>query len=245
METVLRSRKLTELGFKHGFSLRCPQNLASALDSENRPALNYEAIARAIGYAPADLYEVAQEHGAAVEVIGPGAKPQDTRMQPADALVACNPPAAVGVRVADCLALLLADPDSGAVAAIHAGWRGVATGVVGAGLNALIAQSSSRSERIRAAIFPHIRCCCFEVGEDVAKQLAAISPDLGAVYRRQNRFFADLSAIVRAQLLQKALAQENIDDVGGCTRCDSFNFFSYRREAERCGRHLAAIVVRR
>jgi YfiH family protein len=132
------------------------------------------------------------------------------------------------------------------VAAIHAGWRGTVRGVVEAGVRALLGAGSGRPEQLRAAIFPHIRACCFEVGEDVAQELLDATPggDLAVIDRSRAKPHVDLAAIVSAKLHALGLERGHVEQVEGCTRCEPQRFFSYRRDGKRSGRHLAAIVSR-
>ena len=148
------------------------------------------------------------------------------------------------MRIADCAPLLLLDTESGAVAALHAGWRGTVGGVVAAGVQALLQRGGGRREALAVAIFPHIRRCCFEVGDDVAAELARPRPIRDVVDRSRGKPHVDLTAILVAQLAALGVARERIDDVAGCTRCEAQRFFSFRRDGKQSGRHLAAIVSR-
>jgi polyphenol oxidase len=180
-----------------------------------------------------------------VQAVSVGDDRAVVRRLEADALVAPAGGFAVAVRTADCVPLLLFAADSGAVAAVHAGWRGVARGVVEAGVDALMQIGKDAPQRLSAAVFPHIGVCCFEVGEDVAEQLAALHPDPRAVVdRTRSKPHVDLAAIVRAKLEALGVREENIERIAGCTRCEPERFFSYRRDGQRSGRHVAAIVSR-
>jgi len=153
--------------------------------------------------------------------------------QEADALVARPGPAcAVGVRVADCVPVLVASTDTGAVAAIHAGWRGVVAGVVPAGVE-LLGRGA-----LLAAIGPCIGACCFEVGADVAERIGFVTRRAG------DKAYVDLRAAVRAQLRVLGLADDAIDDVPGCTKHEPDRFHSFRRDGANSGRMLAAIATR-
>jgi len=157
---------------------------------------------------------------------------------------------AAGVRTADCVPVLVADRSSGAVAAAHAGWKGVEAGVVAAAVRELLGDGDGGPASLVAAIGPHIETCCFEVGVDVADRLAAASPAGRAVVRpaspskSDTHALVDLRRAVRAQLEALGFAAGAIDDVRGCTACDAERFFSYRRDGARSGRHVSAIVAR-
>jgi purine-nucleoside/S-methyl-5'-thioadenosine phosphorylase / adenosine deaminase len=157
---------------------------------------------------------------------------ENARGAEADAVIAREGAVAVGVRVADCVPVLVGDETSGNVAAIHAGWRGVEAGVVPAGVELLA------GDRLVAAIGPCIGGCCFEVGEDVAARI-------GFVVRRQgDKAFVDLRAAVRAQLRALGVDDARIDDVPGCTKHEPDRFHSFRRDGANSGRMLAAIARR-
>lgn len=252
--SAIRSRLLSEHGIAHGFSTReggvsAPPfdalNLARTVgDDAAAVAENHRRLAADVGYDVARLFETSQVHGAVVRAIEAGDRVDVVRDVRADALVAPRAGDVVGVRTADCLPLLLADPESGAVAAIHAGWRGVVAGVVVAGLEALCARSGAPASRLVAAIGPCIRAESFEVGAEVAEQLAAVSHGTPVVVAREPRPHVDLVRAVLAQLEALGVPRASIDDVGGDTFADPARFFSHRRDADRSGRHLAVIVAR-
>jgi hypothetical protein len=145
----------------------------------------------------------------------------------------------VGVRTADCVPILVGDLESGAVLAIHAGWRGVVAGVVPAGLSKLGGRA------LVAAIGPHIRGPSFEVGPDVKDQIAAAGGvDVVVGTSPAGRPLVDLCRAIRAQLARAGVDEAHVDDVGGCTLTEPARFFSFRRDGQRSGRHLAVIVAR-
>jgi polyphenol oxidase len=252
---LLKSRLLEGLGVRHGFNLRTGGvSQAAAYSSFNLgravgddPELvreNHRRFAAAVGYDESALFETSQVHAAGVlTVAGSEAQPAVRGLE-ADALVAAPGGVAIGVRIADCAPVLLLDTESGAVAALHAGWRGTVRGVVAAGVQTLLQRGGGRSEALAAAIFPHIRRCCFEVGDDVAAELVAASPDPNVVDWSRGKPHVDLMAILVAQLAALGIPRERIDDIPGCTRCEPQRFFSFRRDGKQSGRHLAAIVSR-
>lgn len=259
MSHLLRSSVLGALGVSHGFNLRtggvsegpyASFNLGRSVgDTPAAVATNLERFAQGLCIEPERLFETSQVHGAAVRVVGPGEVAAGVRAEEADALATREGGLAVGIRVADCVPVVLIDAGSGAVAAAHAGWRGVTQAVVLRALEAVLRLGGERARaaHVRAAIFPHIRACCFEVGEEVAEPLAASAAaahaPLGVVDRSRSKPHVDLGSIVRAQLLSAGVPNDQIDDVAGCTRCEPERFFSFRRDGQRSGRHIAAIVA--
>jgi hypothetical protein len=126
------------------------------------------------------------------------------------------------VRTADCLPVLVAEVEGGCVAAIHAGWRGLAAGVVAA----TVARLPARAERLSAWIGPRICRDCYEVGEDVRAALSAHGDAFAP--GRPGHWQADLPAIARAQL--RAAGVGSVVDSALCTACDR-GLFSARHGA--------------
>jgi YfiH family protein len=226
----LKSALLRDAGFSHGFSTK----MAGSTEG-------FAAFLADAGIDGTQLRQVHQVHGP--RAVRAPALP--TPASEADALVALAP-LAVAVRVADCVPILLADPSSGAVAAVHAGWRGLASGVIGAAADALseIAGASPRGAWL-AAIGPCIGPCCFEVGSDVARTIAAAVESDAVIARTVgDKAFVDLRAGVRLRLATSGFASAHVEDIPGCTKCDGEQFFSYRRDGANAGRLFAAIAAR-
>ncbi|MBZ5631957.1 MAG: peptidoglycan editing factor PgeF [Acidobacteriia bacterium] len=149
-----------------------------------------------------------------------------------DALLTSEPGVAVSVRTADCFPILLADPNTRAVAAVHAGWRGTAAGVVRASLTRMRSEFGTDPRNVFAAIGPGIGACCYEVGIEVARQFGM--PEAGNL---------DLAAENRRQLIAAGLKPDSIEVVGDCTFCTPARFFSWRRDQDRAGRMISFIRV--
>jgi YfiH family protein len=163
----------------------------------------------------------------------------------ADAIVSDGPGLACAVRTADCVPLLLGDRETRRVAAVHAGWRGVVKGVVAATLEQMLARGSHTADLL-VAIGPHISREAFEIGDEVAQQLATASSAQNAVLTRPgHKPHADLSAILVSQLEALGVPARNIELVPGCTFSDPASFYSYRRDGRHSGRQLSAIVSER
>jgi YfiH family protein len=230
---LLMSRVLEAAGLLHAFPER------SATDAELTLELGLPGAAA--------IVQVKQVHGGdAIEASDAAATSAGAG---ADALVgrAGRAVVAVGVRVADCVPVLVADEATGDVAAIHAGWRGVAAGIVQAGVERLAADGlRSGGARLVAAIGPCIGPCCFEVGRDVAEKIARASHGAHVVAAvRDDKAYVDLRAAVRAQLVAAGVRDARIDDVPGCTKHETGRFHSFRRDGSGSGRMLAAIATRR
>lgn len=145
----------------------------------------------------------------------------------ADCIVAATRGLAPAVLTADCLPIVIAAP--GAVAAVHAGWRGLDAGVIA---NAVAELREHGGGVMHAAIGPGAGACCYEVGDDLHRRFNAHCQDF------RNGANLDLKAIARVQLMEAGVAR--IHDAGICTICgDPTLTYSYRREGAETGRQAA------
>jgi len=136
--------------------------------------------------------------------------------------------------------VLLVDAEGRGVAAVHAGWRGVAAGVVPAAV-ASLARRGIEPAGLLAAVGPAIGACCYEVGADVAARVVAAAggrADLAT--GGPERVLLDLKGAVREQLARSGIARESILLAPWCTRCRGDLFFSYRRDGDSAGRMMAS-----
>jgi YfiH family protein len=246
------STLLTHAGFRHAFFTRrggvssgpyaSLSFSVAAGDTEECVSANLERAADALGVTAARVYYASQIHGAEALLIDGSEDRRKVLFCEADALVGQNPETAVGVRMADCLPILIGDRASGSVAAIHAGWRGLVRGVIASGIGALRRKTGAPGDLV-ASIGPHITGSAFEVSEDVADDLWRASPAEGVVERGSGpKPRVHLARIARAQLEEAGVAPDAIEVVAGCTFGDRDDFFSFRRDGPKSGRHLAAIV---
>jgi YfiH family protein len=183
---------------------------------------------------PADPVWLQQEHGARVVDAEAGTAT-------ADAATALAPDVVCAVSVADCLPVLLCDADGRAVAAAHAGWRGLAAGVLQNTVQALRQRLGDPRARVLAYLGPAIGPQRFEVGEDVLQAMRAALPRADAAFVPlpiDGKYLADLVALAR-----QALGQVGVEDTYGgalCTASDPARFYSFRRDKV-TGRHVAVI----
>lgn len=155
-----------------------------------------------------------------------------------DAAVTRNAGVVLAIRCADCLPVFLSDRDANVVGAAHAGWRGLAAGV----LESTIEAMRSNPARITAWLGPCIGPAAFEVGTDVREAFVTGDRDAAAAFApgRPGRWFADLERLAR-----RRLAQAGVTDVHGggmCTLSDPVRFFSFRRDGT-SGRMAALIWI--
>jgi YfiH family protein len=242
--------------FSHGFTTReggvstgpfASLNLGLSWGDEREAVMENRRRLRAAGGAKS-LYVVPQVHGAGVVTVRADDEPGEIALKKADALVSDVAGAALAVFVADCVPVLVADPRTGACAAVHAGWRGVVAGVAPSAITRIAEAFGGRAADLRVALGPSIGRCCFEVGPEVAAAFASAFPAARAgeivVERPAARPHVDLRGALRAQLAAVGIAPGHIEASEACTRCDPARFFSFRRDNTRTGQHMAFITRR-
>ncbi len=231
--------------YRHGFTTReggvsrgayATLNLSTSVgDDPARVRENWDRLRASTGLAFA---RVRQVHGCRVVGAEAGTDP----VEEADAVTTSTPGVAACVSVADCVPVLLADPRSGAVAAVHAGWRGTIGGAAPAGVQALVERYGARPGDLLAAIGPGIGPCCFEVSRDLAARFRDEVGPVTATPRDQGSR-VDLWRANELLLRRAGLRPARIETLGRCTSCEERTFFSHRRDDGLTGRHVAFIAA--
>lgn len=211
-------------------------NLGAGLgDNEEHVRTNLDRVVVKAGL-PAIPHRSHQCHGIGhIWCEGPAMRDNAT----ADVLLTQQAGCAVSVRTADCTPILLVDPKTGIAAAVHAGWRGTAKRIVRQAVT-VMQSHGSRPEHILASLGPCIGPCCFSIGEETTAALMASCDDAG-YYIHANT--ADLAGINALQLQQAGVSKAHIESIRACTACDNKHFFSYRRDGDKSGRHLAIVAM--
>ena len=238
---ALHCRPLDELA-THLFTTRQLQLLDTS---------DYERLAQVVG--AEYVVTLTQVHGAAAHVIRRGSSLPEQRPE-ADILVSDVPEVAIAVRAADCVPILMADRATGAVSAVHAGWRGTAARAAVSALNAMEREYGTHPRDVVAAIGPSIGPCCYEVGSELVDAFAAAGherylidrwfatppPPRGSRERAQLRL--NVASANSDQLILAGVPPEQIHDAGLCTAMHLDVLTSYRAERENAGR-IAAVIV--
>jgi YfiH family protein len=254
---LLRS-DLISAPFVHGFTTRAGGVSAPPFDALNLggkwgddPAAvseNRRRLERAVGGA---LAVARQVHGANVVRVRAGDDRDTLTRTDADGLCTDAAGVVLGVFVADCIPALLVDPRTGAVAAVHAGWRGTVAGVLPAAVRALQAEFGARPGDLRVALGPAIGPCCFEVGPEVVAAFEALVPDarpsrivVPSPRGEVGKANVDLKAANRLLLERAGVAPEAIDAGPECTHCDRARFYSFRRDGNATGQLMGVVGTR-
>ncbi|TYP88306.1 peptidoglycan editing factor PgeF [Blastococcus xanthinilyticus] len=185
-------------------------------------AANRARVARELGVDADRLVWMDQVHGTGVAVVD---RPQPGPLADTDALVTATPGLVLAVLAADCVPVLLADSETGVVAAVHAGREGVRKGVLPAALSAM-ASLGARARHVSALLGPAVCGACYEVPEQMQADVARVAPE-AAVRTRTGTPGLDLRAGIE-QLLRRAGIPEVVQDPR-CTVEDG-TLFSHRRD---------------
>jgi YfiH family protein len=210
-------------------------SLNLAVEGDDDPRARAENLRLVLDdFAPgAGLADLHQVHGSTV-MVAAGASGLDR--PDADGIVTDRPDLVLVVRAADCVPVLLADPDAGQIGAAHCGRPGLAGGVV---THAVETMRNLGASDIVAWVGPHVCGGCYEVPAEMQDEVASVVPEARATTTWGTPSL-DLGAGVRAQLAAQGVT---VNDVSRCTR-ESEDLFSYRRDGRQAGR-MAGLVVRR
>ena len=220
-------------------------NLALRVEDDLRRVLaNRRRVATVLGLAGLPWALARQVHGATVLHVRAGSAGQGPpegkpTVGEADGLVTADPGVVLAVLTADCAPVLLADPGAGVVGAVHAGWRGLAAGVVEAGVAAM-AELGADPGAVVGLVGPAVGGCCYEVGPEVREAVGGRYPAALAT-TRDGRPALDPAAGA-AQALERAGAGQ-VRVAGECTIDLAERFFSHRRDQGRTGRQAGLIAL--
>lgn len=250
-QTELRARPWEHLrGLTHAFSTR----------HESRERF-FARVAEAHGLQPVMLHQVHSDRIHAID------SPPSSLLH-GDALITGTAGLALVIKAADCLPVLLYDPDSRAIGAAHAGWRGTAQRIAAKTAGAMRAHYGAQPSRMLAVIGPGIQACCYEVGEEVIEAFKSqfdywehllhgsegenpadiklprqVMTNHDGMMRNLavGRARLDLVEANRRQLIESGLRSANITTGAPCTACRTDLLYSYRREGKGTGRMHALI----
>lgn len=259
--TPLRSQLLSGVpGLIHGVTHRvegmglADGNISYSGDRDRADAWEMrQRWSREIGVEPDKLVTTGLVHGIAVKIARPedaglGASPERAKTEIADAIITSHPDLALMVTHADCLSILIADPDHHAIAAIHAGWRGTVADIVGATIRAMQANFGSEAADLLVYLGPAIGVCCNEVGPEVTAAWRDQVRDLGpltelAVTRPGSKEHFDVPRANTLLLQRMGVRPEHIEVSATCTKCSTDAWFSHRGHGPGAGRQATVIMM--
>lgn len=208
---------------------------------------NFRILGSKLGFAPEQLVLTTQTHTDQIFRVGKaeqGAGLFAPELPACDGLITCQPGVALVVFTADCTPILLHDPVTGAVGAVHAGWRGTAAAIGVKAVEAMVREFGCRPENIRAAIGPNIAGCCFETDGDVPDaMLERYGSAAGEFIRRQEeKYYVDLKGINALGLRQAGVTSIAVSHL--CTACRQDLFWSHRKVGKDRGSQGAVILCK-
>lgn len=211
----------------------------------------WDEVARAMGVDRAHLVRARQVHGDGLVVRrADRPAPASAPLAEADILISNDPSLALAIQTADCVPLLIADRTTGAVAAAHAGWRGLAARVPRVAVDALARAFGASPADLVAAIGPSISAERYEVGEEVRRRFESAGFAAGALARwfvpapRPDHWLFDGWQAARDQLVEAGVRADRLHTAALCTASHLDLLCSYRRDRASAGRTAAAIRVR-
>lgn len=135
----------------------------------------------------------------------------------------------VGILTADCIPILMCDPASRVIGAAHAGWKGVYNEIAGYLIGSMT-KFGADATHMKALIGPHIRSCCYEIGDDLAEKFAEKFGEQTLVHITGGKIHLDMETALRIQLTASGIPPKNIRSTGHCSFCSKDPlFYSYRR----------------
>lgn len=214
-------------------------------DSRENVLENYRILGNALGFSPRQLVLTHQTH---TDIVLPvdeshqGAGLFLEELSECDGLVTNTPGVGLVVFSADCTPILFHDPVTGAVGAVHAGWKGTAKCIAQKCVEAMVRHYGCDPKNIRAAIGPNIKQCCFQTDWDVPQAMLDAVGEAAREYilPKGEKYYVNLTAINTLILRRAGITQ--IDHSADCTACQPDRFWSARLVGDRRGSQGALII---
>jgi YfiH family protein len=227
---------------RHAFTTR--QGGLGARSNGIKLTNDWKVLAEAIGVNPERLVTANQVHGENIVKVD-CLNFEKTKTVQADAMITNAPEMAIGIETADCVPVLLVDPLTPAVGAVHAGWRSTVKRIVQKTVKKMRDEFGSDPSRMIAAIGPAIGPECYEVDEPVMgpiREAFSFWKEVASA-RGGDKWSLDLVKLNRLELAQVGLITDNVHALGLCTSCRRDLFYSFRAEG-RTGRMLSVIMIK-
>jgi len=215
-------------------------NVSTAVgDAPENVRENRARLAQIVGVSPKDFVTAWLVHGHDVARVGP--EPRGTRVRHRDALITDTPEVPLFMTFADCVPVILYDPEHHAVGLAHAGWRGTAAGVTMRTIAAMQQAYGTRPEALVVALGPAIHMCHYEVGPDVIEAFDVFGRGPVVFERQEDRYYLDLIAtnVQQAQMMHV----RDVLTAPYCTACRTDLFYSHRAEKGKTGRFGVLVML--
>lgn len=212
------------------------KNGATAFFTGKYPGADPDHIAELLHISADNIFMPTQRHTDKIAVIGLSAEPVI-----ADAVITKETGILIGVKVADCVPILLCESSRGILGAVHAGWRGTASALLKKTLGLVMDRFSCRAENIYLAVGPAIRWCCYHVDYDVMHAVERATGPGEYFVVRSGKYCLDLPNANKCQALSVGIPEGNIWLSNECTFCNPEKYYSYRFSRGTTGRQGAFI----
>ena len=218
-------------------------------DATETIARNRSSLCKLLGISEERLIMPHQVHGTGVTQIGRtffllSEEIRQTALEGIDALMTNLPGVCIGVSTADCIPIIIYDPEHHAAGAVHSGWRGTVANIAEGAMASMKSAYHSRAEVMKAVIGPGISLKNFEVGDEVYDAFASAGYPMNAIAVREEKWHIDLPKCCRLQLEAVGIPSENIRMTNICTYEHTDDFFSARRLGIDSGRIFTGVVLR-
>ncbi|GAB5045754.1 peptidoglycan editing factor PgeF [Thermodesulfovibrio sp. TK110] len=159
----------------------------------------------------------------------------------ADAVITDQKNLFIGIKTADCLPALIFDPEEKVIAAVHAGWRGTAKGILRKTILKMNEIYGCEPKNLLIAFGPYIKGCCYEVGEEVIEALRKEIPEENYIFRVNRKKHVDIGIANCFQAISAGVKKENIWISEDCTYCKNIEYASYRFHGKKAARQYGVI----
>jgi YfiH family protein len=245
---MLTCPALSQAGFLHAFATRAEGNLSLHHGTSEMALENRRLLLAMLDRPDWPIVTLKQTHSDVILQIDSLAAGEDAGAQPeGDALLTAEPDRFIGVMTADCVPVLIADPKTKSMAAVHAGWRGTLRRITEKTVHEMESRFNSRAEDLIAAVGPSACGRCYEVGEEVGAAFKEEFADTRAFLissATAGKFLLNTPAANATQLIQSKVRAENVHVLPYCTMHQNDLFFSYRQDGgvnQDMGRQLSVI----
>jgi len=197
---------------------------------------NRRLLASALEYDASTLVASQQVHGAHSQIVsaeysGRGAFDWDSAVSETDALITNEKQIPLLILVADCAPILIVDVARGVLAIVHAGWRGAVAKIASQTIAKMSADFGTKAEDIQAGIGPCLCADCFEIGEEVAREVSSAH-----IIEGFEKPHLDLRGLIQNDLMSAGVLQSQIEIMNRCPRCENELLFSHRGQNGKAGR---------
>jgi len=239
---IIQSNLLNQFAnLTQGFTTKNSGNLAFHVDDEKIKVIqNHKDLAKELGYDVESLVHMKQVHKTQVQVINDS---HNFYTPPTcDALITNKRNTPLMVMVADCSPILLYDAKKEVIAVVHAGRAGAFRNIISSTLKNFRKNFNSKPEDIFVSVGASIQSCCYEVGEEIVQEAKELNLEY-AIIKGDNSYFLDISVILKKQLKNENIPQNNIEFSDECNCCNDDKYFSYRAQ-KNTGRFAGIICLK-